>query len=101
VGSTATFGTNARKSVGGVQVMWAGNVVADNQLRYTGTNNDRDPILILIGGSIPTNTVNGYLRQDVTMNGQAAYTGTGNDRDPILINIGGSVPTNVRVEQLP
>ena len=101
VGTTATFGTNARKTVGAARLMWAGNVLADSQLKYTGTSNDRDPILTLIGGSVPTNTVNGYLRQDVTMNGQAAYTGTGNDRDPILLNIGGSVPTNIRAEQLP
>ena len=26
-------------------------------VRYTGTNNDRDPILVNIGGTVPTNTV--------------------------------------------
>ncbi len=99
--STATYGTSAQKTIGTVQVMWAGNVVADNAIKYTGTGNDRDPILTVIGGSLPTNTVNGYLRQDVTLNGQVKYTGTLNDRDPILTNIGGSVPTSVRLEQLP
>jgi hypothetical protein len=81
--------------------MWAGNVVADDRLKYTGASNDRDPILTLIGGSIPTAIVSGYLRQDVTMDGRAQYTGSGNDRDPILINIGGSVPTGIRLQQLP
>ena len=101
LGSTATFGTDARKTVGSSRLMWAGNVVADDRLKYTGASNDRDPILTLIGGSIPTAIVSGYLRQDVTMDGRAQYTGSGNDRDPILINIGGSVPTGIRLQQLP
>ncbi len=66
----------------------------------TGNNNDRDPILQVVGG-VTTNTVNGYLSSDVNMDGTAKYTGTGNDRDPILQNIGGVITTNVRVEQLP
>jgi hypothetical protein len=101
VGTTATYGTDARKTVGSARVMWAGNVLPNNQLRYTGTGNDRDPILVRIGGSTPTLVVNGYFPEDVTMNGRVAYTGTGNDRDPILVNIGGSVPTSTRTEQLP
>ncbi|MBK7945294.1 MAG: hypothetical protein IPJ85_08310 [Flavobacteriales bacterium] len=66
-----------------------------------GDPNDRDPILSRIGGSVPTNTVNGYFVEDVDMNGSVRYTGDPNDRDPILVNIGGSVPTNVRMQQLP
>lgn len=104
-GSTATFGTDAQKVVGAVRLLWAGNVIVDSpgpiQLKYTGTNNDRDPILVAVGGTIPTNTVTGYRSQDVTMDGVTKYTGTSNDRDPILVNVGGTVPTNTRTEQLP
>lgn len=86
-------------------MLWAGNVTIDSpgpvQLKYTGTNNDRDPILVAVGGTIPTNTVGGYRSQDVTMDGITKYTGTSNDRDPILVNVGGTVPTNTRQEQLP
>ena len=28
----------------------------DGSVKYTGTNNDRDPILVNIGGAVPTNT---------------------------------------------
>ena len=98
---TLTFGTAARKDVSGVQVMWAGNVVFDTQLKYAGTNNDRDPILSRIGGVVPTATLAGYFVEDVNLSGVVQYTGGGNDRDPILVNIGGVVPTATRAQQLP
>ncbi|MBP6573011.1 MAG: SBBP repeat-containing protein [Flavobacteriales bacterium] len=102
--TTATFGTDARKSVTGavpVEVLWSGDVNFDGVLKYTGTDNDRDPILIAIGGTVPTNTTDGYRAEDVNLDGTVKYTGTDNDRDPILINIGGVVPTNSRSAQLP
>lgn len=99
--STPVWGTNARKTVGSAQVLWSGDVNFDHQLRYTGTNNDRDPILQRIGGIVPTSIISGYLPEDVNMDGVVKYTGTGNDRDLILQNIGGVVPTNVRIGQLP
>ncbi|MBK6832596.1 MAG: hypothetical protein IPG92_18515 [Flavobacteriales bacterium] len=70
-------------------------------LKYTGADNDRDPILQAIGGSVPTNTITGYLMEDVNMDGVVKYVGTANDRDPILQNIGGSVPTNTLQGALP
>lgn len=84
-----------------MRVLWTGNAVPDAQLKYTGTSNDRDPILVAVGGTLPTNTVAGYWPTDVNMDGTVKYTGTGNDRDPVLVNVGGSVPTNVRMKQLP
>lgn len=99
--ATSTYGTDARKDVSGTQVMWGGNTDFTNRLAYTGDPNDRDPILSRIGGSVPTNTVNGYFPEDVDMNGVVRYVGDPNDRDPILLNIGGSVPTNTRPQQLP
>lgn len=101
LGGTSTYGTNARKTIGSVRVLWAGNVEPDNELRYTGELNDRDPILTAVGGSLPTASVIGYLRADVNMDGVVKYTGEGNDRDPILTNVGGSVPTATLTEQLP
>jgi len=102
--STLAFGTNARKSISGAfpaEALWAGNTDFNAELKYVGSANDRDPILVRIGGSIPTATTNGYFSEDVDMNGEVKYVGSGNDRDPILLNIGGSVPTAVRSEQLP
>ncbi len=80
---------------------WMGNTVQDGQIKYTGSFNDRDPIISVIGGTAPTNVVIGYYREDSDLSGIVKYTGSGNDRDPILNNIGGVVPTNTRTEQLP
>ena len=103
--ATATYGTNARKSIPGTfptQALWAGDVTFNKQLKYAGSNNDRDPILTAIGGLVPTNTLSGqYRKEDINMNGQVKYAGSANDRDILLQNIGGSVPTAVRNAQLP
>ncbi|MFZ1692106.1 MAG: hypothetical protein WAT74_02820 [Flavobacteriales bacterium] len=99
--SYPVFGTDARKSVGTSMVLWAGDVNFDGELKYTGQDNDRDPILSAIGGSVPTNAVSGYRSEDVNMDGTTRYTGQDNDRDPILMNIGGTVPTAIRSTQVP
>ncbi|MEO8067171.1 MAG: metallophosphoesterase family protein [Flavobacteriales bacterium] len=97
----ATYGTEARRPTAGTMALWMGNSVADNRLMYIGTANDRDPVLVAVGGVLPTNTVSGYLPEDANMDGTVKYIGTKNDRDPILVNIGGVLPTNTRQEQLP
>ena len=97
----ATYGTEARKPAAGTMALWMGNSVADNRVMYIGTANDRDPILVAVGGVLPTNTVSGYLPEDTNLDGTVKYIGTRNDRDPILVNVGGVLPTNTRQEQLP
>ena len=83
-------------------VMWSGDANGDGSLKYTGTNNDRDPILIAVGSTTPNNTVNGvYDRRDTNLDGVIKYTGTGNDRDIILTNVGSTTPNNTRTQQLP
>lgn len=95
------YGTDARKVIGSISALWAGDGNADGAILYTGAANDRDLILSRIGGTVPTNTVLGYYDEDINMDGSVMYTGSGNDRDIILQNIGGVVPTNSRSEQLP
>jgi hypothetical protein len=69
-------------------------VNGDGRVRYTGTDNDRDPVLSTVGGQVATDVHVGYHPADVNMDGVVKYTGPGNDRDVILSTIGGSVPTN-------
>lgn len=99
--ATATYGTDARKAIGALRVLWAGDVSGDGVLKYTNADNDRDPILARIGGVVPTLTVAGYHPEDVNLDGVVKYTNADNDRDIILSNIGGTIPTNTREEQLP
>lgn len=99
--STLVYGSGALQDVSGTEVMWAGNVVVDNAIKYTGTSNDRDAIITYIGGTTPNNTLTGYRLEDVNLDGVVKYTGASNDRDPILVNVGSTVPTNTRTLQLP
>jgi len=96
-----TWGTNSRKRIGSIMVLWSGDSNFDRSIKYTGSNNDRDHILGRIGGVAPTNVVSGYFSEDINMDGLVKYTGVNNDRDIILSNIGGVVPTNVINEQIP
>jgi len=100
-GSVATWGVDALKDVNGTMCMWMGNSFADAQIIYTGSNNDRDLILVNIGGTSPTDINTGYFNEDCNLDGIVKYTGADNDRDPILVNIGGASPTNSKQEQLP
>ena len=99
--STATFGSDAQAFMGGRMMLWAGDNTRDGTVRYAGANNDRDPILVSIGGTIPTGVVSGYLQTDVDLDGWVKYAGAGNDRDRVLLTIGGLAPTAQRVAQLP
>lgn len=100
--TTAAYGTQGRAALGnGRMGQWSGDVNRDGVLRYVGDGNDRDPILLAIGGNVPSNTLNGYRLEDVDLSGVVKYVGNGNDRDPILLNIGGSTPTATRTQQLP
>lgn len=97
-----TYGANAQKAVGTRMVLWAGDASGDGQLKYTGTGNDRDPMLTAVGGTTPNNVVNAtYDRRDTNLDGTIKYTGANNDRDVILTNVGSTVPTNTRTQQLP
>jgi len=73
----------------------------DGTVRYTGQDNDRDPILSHVGGVVATNTTSGYNRYDINLDGVVKYTGNSNDRDVVLQMIGGVVPTVIRAAQLP
>lgn len=99
---TSAYGNGARTAVGTVQCLWPGDASMDGTIRYVGNDNDRDLILVAIGGSVPTNTVsNVYSTLDLNLDGTISYAGADNDRDIILQTIGGAVPTAVRIHQLP
>ncbi len=99
--STQLYGNEPTLINGTHRSLWLGDVNFNNNIKYTGTSNDRDPILISVGGTTPTNTVSGYFQEDINLDGIVKYTGLDNDRDPILVTIGGIITTNVRNAQLP
>jgi len=100
--NATTWGGSARAVLAnGQRALWSGNTLRDGVLKYTGQNNDRDPILQRVGGAVPNASWAGYHTTDVNMDGIVRYVGLENDRDPLLVNIGGTIITAVRLEQLP
>lgn len=98
----ATYGSNAQRADGGVFQLWPGDVTVNSQVKYTGSSNDRDPILVAVGSTTPNNTLSGqYSAKDVNLDGSVKYTGSNNDRDPVLVTVGSTTPNNVRSAQLP
>ena len=91
---TYTFATTRR-------ALWAGDCSGNGTVLYTGSNNDRDKILVAVGSTTPNATVSGYRREDVNMDGVVKYTGSGNDRDIILTTVGSTTPNSTRAQQLP
>ncbi|HQW85664.1 MAG TPA: PQQ-dependent sugar dehydrogenase [Flavobacteriales bacterium] len=99
--ATACFGTDPRRVRGSLRTLWTGNATLDGKVSYVGAGNDRDAVLVSIGGTPPTAVSSGYLQADVNLDGLVKYTGSRNDRDQVLVTIGGVAPSAVRLEQLP
>lgn len=99
--TTTLYGLEPVQTGSGQRALWPGDVSGDGLVRYSGSNNDRDPVLVAIGSMIPSSTVAGYRAEDVNLDGWTKYSGAGNDRDFILSTVGGSVPTTVRMGQEP
>ena len=91
--NTAVFGTNPQRNISGTFAMWPGNTLVDGNIKYTGSDNDLDPILNNILSQpanffgLTTYTYSGYNNYDVNMDGTIKYTGSDNDSDLILNNV--------------
>jgi len=92
------YGTNPRSPNGS---MWLGDVDFNGVVKYVGTGNDRDLILVNLGGDPHAIATQFYSGADTNMDGKIRYTGSGNDRDPILVVVGSTTPNNIRTQQLP
>ncbi len=99
--STSVYDADSRKFATNQYLLAAGDVGFDGSIKYTGSGNDRDPLLTRVGSTTPNATAAGYWREDVNMDGVVKYTGSANDRDIILTNVGSTTPNNTRVATLP
>ncbi|MBK9336172.1 MAG: hypothetical protein IPM98_06145 [Lewinellaceae bacterium] len=90
----------AQRLISGKYVLWAANGRIDFQLKYNGSNNDRNAILSVVGLLTPNAVVSGYRLQDYNMDGQVKYNGAANDRNVLLGNVGILTPSVVLEEQV-
>ncbi len=96
------YGSEGQLPTSGGHALWPGDATGDRVVKYAGADNDRDAVLLRLGGNTPTTVIVGaYDGHDINLDGIIRYTGANNDRDIILQTIGGSVPTAVRVGQVP
>jgi hypothetical protein len=100
-GQGQAYGATPLAAVGTRFAMYCGDVTGNGQLKYSGSANDRAPILTRVGGTSITATLSGYYPEDVNMNGQVKYSGSANDRAIILTNVGGTSLTATRSTQVP
>ena len=100
--STATFGTNARRTVGSLMTMWGGNANLNANVRYIGPGNDRLVLANSVGVTTPAAIVsNVYSNADINLNSNIRYLGPGNDRLYLLNAVGSQTPGVVITQQLP
>ncbi len=95
------YGTSPVKINDQLATLWAGDVNMNGTIKYTGSNNDRDLILVAIGGASLNSAISGYFSEDLNMDGSVKYVGINNDRDLILQTVGGTSPNNIKIAQLP
>jgi hypothetical protein len=101
--TTNILGTAATNYFNGSSrnMLYAGNVNGNNNIRFTALNNDKDALLINVLGNVATNTVTGYTRGDINMNRIARFTALNNDKDYLLLTILGGVTTVVKTQLVP
>ena len=74
-----------RKLVGsGIYALWSGDANANKNVKYNGVSNDKEPILFTVGIITPNNTVYGYRKDDLNMDGKVKYANSDNDRAWLL-----------------
>jgi hypothetical protein len=92
-----------RKLVGNTYTLWSADVKSNKNVKYNGISNDKDPVLIILGGPAFLNTtlLNVYRSEDANMDGKVRYNNSDNDRITILNNVGVSTPNNVINQHIP
>lgn len=91
--SNTTYGTNAMRNLGGINVQWAGNGDQNGSTVYQGNGSDILPVTI----AVFTNPANGAFQSsfpldaydvaDYNMDGQVIYQGSGSDILPITQSV--------------
>ena len=85
------YGRCVIQLAGGVEAMIAGDITDDKMLKYSGSNNDRSPILQrilgVVGGTAINALIQGYYREDLRMDGNVKYSGSNNDPSMIIQNL--------------
>jgi hypothetical protein len=81
-------------------MLYAGNVNGNTNVRYQGSANDKAALLSDLGSN-EISVITGYLRGDINMNRTVRYQGSANDRAYLLATILGNGELVVKTQQTP
>jgi hypothetical protein len=91
-----------RKNNGSNSLLWSGDANNNKNVKYNGLSNDKDALILAVGGSANLNSIlYGYRTEDVNMDGKVRYNGTDNDRVVILNNVGVNTPNTILSQHTP
>jgi hypothetical protein len=111
--ATVTYGTYAQVTIGGKNLLWAGNANTNNNVIAQGANSDRSTVTNSVTGTGANATgtnayiLSGYSTTDVNMDGKSIAKGTNADNTFILNtslghpNNGSGLSTFILAQQLP
>jgi hypothetical protein len=111
--TTVTYGTYAQVTIGGKNLLWAGNANTNNNVIAQGANSDRSTVTNSVTGTGANATgtnayiLTGYSTTDVNMDGKSIAKGTNADNTFILNtslghpNNGSGQSTFILAQQLP
>jgi hypothetical protein len=80
----------AMRNFAGAFCMWSGNANINNNVRYTGLNNDAAALLAALGGNQASVLNPSYHPADINGDGIVRYTGLNNDAAALLSSLGGN-----------
>ncbi|MBI1306685.1 MAG: hypothetical protein GC181_08735 [Bacteroidetes bacterium] len=94
------YGTDAVKIVNGRQLMWPGDAGDNGQVKYNGSVNDKNSVLLKVGLGNPNGIITAYDKADVNLDGNVKYNGGNNDKNIILQTVGLGNLNNTKTEQI-
>lgn len=81
---------NAYMIVNGKTVLIPGDANSNGSIRYNSTANDKDAVLMFLGGDAGGTSFNVYTPTDLNLDGVVRFNGTDADRDVILRTLNGN-----------
>ena len=99
-GTSNGYTTGGHPLLNNIRLMWGGNTNGNNNVRYSGFLNDRANILTDLNNN-ENNTLNGYYRADLNMNGTSNYSNTDSDKIFLLQNVLNNSEIKIIQQELP
>jgi len=81
---------NAYMTISGATVLIPGDANSNGSIRYNSTANDKDAILMFLGGNPGGNSFQVYTPVDLNLDGVVRFNGNDADRDVILRTLNGN-----------